>query len=148
MGPLLIIISVKMPTLDPEVIGGGIIHNNKIWLIKKIVNHLIIRDWNCASHSVIFRKWNYRPPLVFMHFLVKFCRSSTDMLIQTNELRLFLADLFKPFPPYIVCFTLSCWFLCSNNDKDQTVSFYATDQMTKGRSLGAWFLVILPAWNS
>ena len=34
----------KMPTLVPEVIGGGIIHNNEIWIITKIVKNLVIRD--------------------------------------------------------------------------------------------------------
>ena len=38
-----------IPTLVPGVIGGGNIHNNKIWVITKIVNHFVIRDRNCAD---------------------------------------------------------------------------------------------------
>ena len=36
-----------MPTLGSEVIGGGIIHNNEIWVLFKIVNHLlfVIQCW-------------------------------------------------------------------------------------------------------
>jgi hypothetical protein len=55
------IISVKIPTLGPGVIGGG--KYNKIWVITKIVNQFVFRDRNCAEHSVIFRKRKSRPPL-------------------------------------------------------------------------------------
>jgi hypothetical protein len=47
-GPLLFIISVKIPTLGPGVIVGENIHNNEIWVITKIVNDFVIRDRNCA----------------------------------------------------------------------------------------------------
>jgi hypothetical protein len=56
------IISVKIPTLGPGVMGGGNIHNNEIWVITKIVTHFVIRDRNCSEHSVIFENGSHDHP--------------------------------------------------------------------------------------
>ena len=55
-----------------ESLVGGNIHNNEIWVITKIVNHFVIRDRNCAEHSVIFRKRKSRPPLICLRNHVEY----------------------------------------------------------------------------
>jgi hypothetical protein len=60
---LIIFISVKMPTVGPEVNGRGMIHNNEILFLPNKIKNFVIWDLNSAYHSVIFGNWKSHPPL-------------------------------------------------------------------------------------